>query len=40
MTDEDFNILKDYIKQRYIERFGSEEGFNVPFTSYDFSKKA
>ena len=37
MTDENFQILKDFIKEQYVVKNGNDDGFEIPFEHFDFA---
>jgi hypothetical protein len=38
MSDQDYQIVSDFIRKRYFEINGSEKDFKLPYDHYDFSE--
>ena len=36
MSDENFAVLKEFFRFRYIEKNGDESGYMVPYDHFDF----
>ena len=39
IKDEDFAVLKKFVLDQYVSKFGSEAGFKCDFDRYDFNQK-